>query len=169
MDIRIRPIVPADAPAVNEIRRMPGVMENILGIPSESLKKTEEFISGMDANSHEFVAVAKDGDGNDKVVGCAGLHVSASLRLRHSGSIGIMVHRDYQGQGVGQKLMESLLDLADNWLMLVRVELGVYTDNERAIRLYRKMGFEPEGVRRKAAIRGGTYADEMIMARLRHV
>lgn len=72
----------------------------------------------------------------------AGLTVFANPRLRHSADIGIMVHKDYQNMGVGSALMERLLDLADNWLMLVRVELTVFADNERAIHLYEKFGFE---------------------------
>ncbi len=38
--------------------------------------------------------------------------------------------------------MSEILDLADNWLMLVRIELGVFTDNEKAIKLYEKFGFK---------------------------
>ena len=48
--------------------------------------------------------------------------------------------------GVGTTLMETLLDLADHWLMLVRVELEVFADNEQAIRLYEKLGFEKDYV-----------------------
>ena len=46
------------------------------------------------------------------------------------------MHTDWQGRGVGTALMEPLLDLAANWLMLLREELEVYADNERAIALY---------------------------------
>ena len=102
---------------------MNGVMENILSIPSERVQKSENSISNLDVNSHQFVAVVKDKDGIEKVIGCAGLSVYASPRLRHSAGIGIMVHKDFQRMGAGQKLMEAMLDMADNWLMLVRVEL----------------------------------------------
>ena len=78
-----------------------------------------------------------------------------------------MVHPDMQGMGVGSALMAALLDLADNWLMLVRLELEVFTDNERAIRLYEKLGFEREGLKRMSAVRGGRYVDEYVMARIR--
>lgn len=166
MEFSIRPVKTEDAEQINEMRRMPGVFETMLGIPSERVKRSETFLANLDENSHEFVAAVRTA-GGEKVVGMAGLTVSASPRLRHSAGFGIMVHRDYQDQGVGTALMKAVLDLADNWLMLVRVELGVYADNERAIHLYKKMGFEVEGTRRKAAIRGGTYADELIMARLR--
>lgn len=87
--------------------------------------------------------------------------------MRHSAGFGIMVHRDWQGRGVGRALMEAALDVADNWLMLTRVELTVFTDNARAIGLYKSLGFEIEGTKRMGAIRNGAYADEYYMARLR--
>ena len=62
---------------------------------------------------------------------------------------------------------KTVLDLADNWLMLVRLELTVFADNERAVHLYESLGFEREGIRRKAAVRNGVYMDEIAMARIR--
>ncbi|MCL1906121.1 MAG: GNAT family N-acetyltransferase [Clostridiales bacterium] len=168
MEFIIRPARVEDALGINELRRMPGVFENILGIPSESLQKNEDFLRNMDANSHHFVAIIPDEAGLEKVIGMAGLTVFANPRRRHGADLGMMVHKDYQGQGVGKKLIETLLDMADNWLMLVRVELGVYTDNERAINMYKKYGFEPEGIKRKDAVRSGQYVDVLMMARIKY-
>ena len=95
------------------------------------------------------------------------LTVESNLRRRHSGGLGIMVRTDCQGQGIGTALLEAVLDLADNWLMLRRVELEVYADNQRAVRLYEKFGFEAEGRKREAAVKNGTYVDLRVMARLR--
>jgi len=50
---------------------------------------------------------------------------------------------------------------------LQRVELSVYVDNQAAQALYRKFGFEEEGVMRKYAIRDGVLTDTLNMARLR--
>ncbi len=61
--------------------------------------------------------------------------------------------------------MTSLLDLADHWLNLLRIELLVYGDNESAIALYQKYGFTMEGTLRKLAFRAGTYVDGLLMAR----
>jgi len=166
MDFIIRPVKVGDGAGINELRRMPGVFENILGIPSERVKRNEDFISTMDENIHMFVAVIKGNDDSEIIIGCASLHVSSN-RKRHIGGIGMMVHKDYQGMGVGTKLMESLLDIADNWLMLVRVELDVFVDNERAIGLYKKFGFEIEGTMKKAGIRSGEYVDNYMMARIK--
>ncbi|SBW03913.1 Toxin-antitoxin system, toxin component, GNAT family [uncultured Eubacteriales bacterium] len=164
MEFTIRPPRPEDAEELWELRRMPGVFENTMGLPSNRVTQTQEFIAGLDVDDHQFVAVTEDGH----VVGLAGLMLFSNPRKRHMASLGIYVHTDYQNQGAGTALVKALLELADNWLMLVRVELDVYTDNAKAIHLYEKLGFEREGVLRKAAIRNGRYADLLMMSRLRH-
>ena len=68
-----------------------------------------------------------------EVVGELGLGVSTNPRTRHTGNIGMAVHDDWQGKGIGTALMEAALDLADNWLNLTRIELRVYVDNAPAV------------------------------------
>lgn len=164
----IRPVNTGDGKGINELRRMPGVFENILGIPSERIKRNEDFIANMDANTHQFVAVTKTQNDGEIIIGTAGLTVYANHRLRHSASIGIMIHKDYQDMGVGTALMKALIDIADNWLMLVRVELTVFEDNEKAIHLYEKFGFKKEGIKQLAGIRNGEYVNEFLMARINY-
>ena len=81
--------------------------------------------------------------------------------------VGMAVADDFQGRGVGDALMTALLSIADGWLNVFRVELTVFTDNERAIALYRKHGFEIEGTHKAYALRAGRYADTHTMARVR--
>lgn len=169
MEFYIRPINVGDGKGVNELRRMPGVFEDILGIPSERIKRNEEFILNMDVNQHQFVAVSKLQSGEEIIIGSAGLTVNANHRTRHSGSIGIMIDKDYQNQGIGTALMDTLIDVADKWLMLIRIELTVFEDNARAIHLYEKFGFEREGIKRLAGIRNGKYENEYLMARINPV
>ena len=163
MNYTIRPIEPQDAEGAAALRRMPGVFENTTGLPSCRTADSEAFIAGLGPDDHNFVAVLEDGT----VIGCAGLTVCSNPRMRHVGSVGLYVHADYQNQGVGTALMKVLLDLADNWLMLVRVELEVFADNERAIHLYEKLGFEKEGLLRMTTVRSGRYVDDCKMARIR--
>lgn len=160
----IRSVKLEDAPAINEMRRMDGVRENTLGLFSERISRSEEFIKGLSEHDHLLVAEVEE-NGMKKVVGLSGLHANRNPRLRHSASLGIMVHADYQGKGIGTALLSKILDLADNWLILVRVELTAFVENERAVKLYKSLGFEIEGVKKYAAIRNGKYADEYLMAR----
>ncbi len=164
LDFTIRPIKIEDAPYINEMRRMDGVRENTLGIISERLIKSEDFIKGLSENEHMLVAEVEE-NGMKKVVGVIGLHVSRNPRLRHSADIGIMVNTDYQGKGIGTALFKKIIDIADNWLMLVRLELTVFVDNYKALKLYQSLGFQIEGTKKYSAIRNGVYADEYLMAR----
>ena len=167
MEINIRAIRTEDAEGINAIRVMDGVRENILGITSERIARSKAFIESLGPNDYQYVAEINE-NRKKVIIGTIGLNVSVNPRVRHCASLGIMVHKDYQGMGIGKKLMETIIDLADNWLMLKRIELGVFVDNDRAIKLYKSFGFEVEGTKRCAAIRNGKYEDEFIMSRIRN-
>ena len=92
---------------------------------------------------------------------------AASPRRAHAMSLGIVVAADWHGKGVSTALMQAIVDLADGWLPVTRLELTVYTDNERAIALYKRFGFEIEGTHRGYALRDGRYADTYSMARIK--
>ncbi|APQ75372.1 GNAT family N-acetyltransferase [Clostridium botulinum] len=168
MTMIIRAVSPEDYKEINEIRCMIGVRENILGRISERLEQSKEFIQSLGSNDHLLVAEIKEED-EKKVVGVIGLNINSNPRTKHTASLGMMVHKAYQGNGIGKKLMSEILDLADTWLMLARIELGVFTDNEKAIKLYEKFGFKIEGTKKYAAIKNGRYADEYIMARYKNI
>ncbi|WP_242985463.1 GNAT family N-acetyltransferase [Vallitalea okinawensis] len=156
----IRPLSIRDAKDVWELRRCPKVLENTMTIPSVRLEDVEKKLQNMGPNAHIYVAEV-----DNKVVGMVGIHVGQGPKRRHTADLGIMVHDDHQGQGIGKQLMEAALDLADNWLNLKRVELGVFTDNEIAIAMYKKYNFVTEGTKKCVYFSNGAYKDEFIMAR----
>jgi putative acetyltransferase len=108
-----------------------------------------------------LVAVREDG----RIVASAGLHGMPQVRRRHVAGLGIAVAAEAQGQRVGTALMAALCDWADRWTQILRIELTVFTDNTRAIALYRRFGFVEEGVHRGYAIRDGRFTDVLAMAR----
>jgi putative acetyltransferase len=162
MEITIRKAEPADAEAILKCYTAPRVVRNTLQLSYRSLESVRELLTKSGEGDHILVAVV-DGE----VVGVIGLHTSSRPRVNHRGEIGMMVRDDWQGKGVGAAIMRAVIDLADKWLNLTRIELTVFTDNESAIALYRKFGFEIEGTLRKYAFCDGKFVDAYAMARVK--
>ena len=161
--LRIRRAEPDDYQAVYEIFSGPKAFAGTLQLPYPSLEDWRRRLAEPPEGLYNLVAVI-----GERVVGMLGVHTFPNKpRRRHVGNVGIAVHDDWQGKGVGSALMRAGLDLADNWLNLTRLVLEVYTDNEPAIRLYERFGFEREGTLRQDAFREGRYVDSYTMARLR--
>jgi putative acetyltransferase len=161
--IIIRSLRLSDAADITAIMHMPGVLWGTTLLPSTTAETWYKTIEDWIADEHIHVFVAEV---NAKVVGIVQLKVGKG-REGHVGDIAMAVHDMYQGQGIGKMLLITVIDLADNWLNLLRLELDVYTDNERAITLCKHFDFEIEGKKRCDAFRGGTYIDSYIMGRLR--
>ncbi len=160
-DVTVRAARAADYEDVREVYACPGVVRGTMQLPYVSLDVRKNWLEQPSPDRYTFVA---ETDG--KVVGHLGLHRQRD-RLAHVANLGMAVHDDYQGQGIGTALMNAAIDVADNWLNLKRVELDVYTDNDRAIHLYKNFGFEIEGTRCALSFREGEYVDAYAKARLR--
>ena len=160
-DILIRALEPGDIPDLTEAWNQPNAYAGTLQLPYTSVDARQKRSANTPATLTRLVAVI---DG--KVIGCIGLERFENRRS-HVGQFGLAVHDAYAGRGAGTALLAAMIDLADNWLNLKRLELGVYADNARAIALYERFGFEREGLRRAYAWRNGDYVDSLAMARLR--
>lgn len=161
MDILIRRAEPGDYVAIQQIYTMPEAQAGTLQTPFPSEKLWRERLENVSANTTVLVAVAEG-----KVIGQATLEVQANMRRRHAGWIGMAVHDHWHRKGVGSQLLEALVELADNWYGLLRLELIVFCENEAALGLYKKFGFVEEGVLKAYAMQHGAYKDVLTMARI---
>lgn len=162
-EIEYRRASPDDAAAMARLMSDPEVFAGLMQMPYPGAeawrKRLEEQVEQHDA----LHLLAID---NGEVIASGGIHgVSLRMRRRHVAGLGICIARERQGQGIGSEMMKRLLDWGDNWAGYLRIELNVYTDNERAIALYRRFGFEMEGTHRAHALRAGVYVDTRAMAR----
>ncbi len=148
-DLTIRAAHPDDVPALTALMNLPGVRWGMVRLPYTREDFVRRRTIEADANVHALVGLL-----DDRLVANVSL-VRMTGRQAHCGDIGLMVHNDCWGRGIGRRMMEALLALADNWLGLTRVRLSVNVDNERAIRLYTGLGFEIEGTHRATTLRGG--------------
>ncbi|PNH92184.1 GNAT family N-acetyltransferase [Vibrio diazotrophicus] len=161
MTVEIRRAEPSDARAIKQIYECKNAYSSTLQLPHPSLTLWEKRTTDVPNNVFVYVALV-DGE----IVGNLGFEVCTSPRRRHVASLGMGVKDDVQGRGVGSALLATVIDLADNWLNLKRIELTVYSDNDRAINLYKKFGFAVEGESKAYAFRNGEYVSAYHMARV---
>ena len=161
-EVTIRAAEPADAAGISAFLGRPGTVEGTLQVTDMPVASRLEFLQRIEPRECRLVAVA-----GGEIVGSAGLHIAGgSLRRAHVRGLGIGIAPEWQGRGIGRRMIERLLDWADNWGGVLRIELHVHADNPGAKRLYESLGFVDEGRHKGYALKGGEYVDSFSMARL---
>lgn len=164
MSITVRASTLADAQSMQLMMSEPAVYAQTLREPFGSLSFWQKRLQDADENEHVHSMVAEcDGE----FAGHAILVREKNVRRSHVAMLGISVKTHYQRRGIGRRLLQELVNLADNWLNIRRIELTVFVDNTGAIALYESCGFVVEGRAVGFALRNGEYMDALMMARIK--
>ncbi len=104
---------------------------------------------------------------NSKIIGQLSFRVAYPEHpwVKHIGEFGIIVLKNYWGQGIGSTLLKKMEDFAKS-VGVFRIEAKVRSLNERGLGLYEKRGYQIEGERKKAALINGNFEDELYIAKL---
>ena len=95
------------------------------------------------------------------------------FRISHHSSehkrlyLGADLHQDYRGKGLGFLAWRNFLTFMFSKYDVHKVGLEVLASNERAMNLYRKLGFQKEGVKRDEIFRNQRWIDSIIMSLLK--
>lgn len=112
-------------------------------------------------NEIEIVAIV---DG--KIVGLAGIEsVGAKYKIRHRAEFGISIAKDYWGLGLGKALTAACIECAKK-AGYIQLELDVVAENERAIAMYKSLGFMEYGRNPKGFNSRYTGFQELVYMRL---
>jgi len=105
------------------------------------LEKVREFQESLiSKNGAVFYAI-----NGDQVVGWCDAFPMDNPRQKHRASLGMGLLPEYRGKGIGSQLLISTINKSKE-CGLEKIELQVYTSNKPAIALYKKYGFEEEGI-----------------------
>lgn len=163
-ELTIRPIRMEDAEDLLALANMPGVRWGTTRTGAMTMMEERAYLERFAASPDRYILGAEMGG---RIVGIVHLGGMPGPRMRHVAHVGMMVRDDCVGRGIGTQLLKDMLDLADNWLGVHRIELEVMVDNAPAVRLYEKTGFVHEGIKRDMVLREGRYVDGYMMARIR--
>ncbi len=113
-------------------------------------------------NNDLFLLVETKEDG---IVGFISAKKGNVIRTAHSAYIVIGIRSKYQNMGIGKKLFTRLNDWA-RANKIIRLELTVNCNNDRAKPLYELKGFGIEGIRQKSMFVNGEFIDEYYMSKI---
>ncbi|WP_245530547.1 GNAT family N-acetyltransferase [Pseudothermotoga thermarum] len=160
----IREVKLSDAEQILIFKRMVAAeSEFLISYPDEveDLIEQKRIISLYLSDKRRIFLVAEY---QGKIIGIITLYGFNKRKILHKGELGISVRKQYWGMGVGSALMEECLKLAKQ-RGFKKIQLEVVEGNERAIALYKKFGFEVEGIKKKAIYQNGRYYNLIVMGK----
>ena len=123
------------------------------------VKREEEFLQSIRHLTLEKMFLYEI---SGKIVGICNLKGINKVRIRHRTELGITVLKDYWSRGIASELINYAVDYC-RLNSIKKIELTVRTDNERALKLYKKAGFEIEGEIKSFFYINGIYYNCYIM------
>lgn len=149
------------------LRISAGETDFILRYPQECAKYTPEsekkLFEKKNASPNEaMIMCIVDG----RVVGNCEISFRTNLKTKHRASVAIALISEFWNQGIGTKMFEELIRLAEEREEVLQLELDFVEGNSRARALYEKMGFRITGVKPDALrLKDGTLLNEYMMVR----
>lgn len=128
---------------------------------SLTLEQEREFIKNSLNDNRRILLV---GEINGEIIAnCSTGLVSNNLRFKHRASMGLAIQKKHWRKGIGKILMNECIKWCED-NNLEQLELGVVSENEAALSLYKNLGFEICGTKKHSLkYSDGSYADEYFM------
>ena len=163
--IEIRKALGFDAEAILAYCKAVGAESDNLTFGAEgvsiTIEKEREYLESLLHSNKQLYLAAADGS---EIVGTAVFSSFTKARLAHRAEISISVRKSMWGNHIGTSFMEEIIDFAKNTAGTEIISLEVRSDNERAIALYKKFGFQKIGTFDGFMKIGGNYVSCDIMA-----
>jgi len=159
--VSLRPLAREDAEDVVRWRGDPEVHAQMFAAAPPSLEEHLRWFASLEGRNDrvEFVIVENDGGRPIGTIGLSGID-----RVNRRAEYGILIgDRGARGRGLAREASRLLLAYAFGELGMHRVYLHVFRENEAAVRLYGRLGFDMEGILRHHAVKDGRYRDVAVM------
>lgn len=126
-----------------------------------TVEEQHQRIKNVLSTDNQMIFVADE----NRLVGFLGAYGGGFKRNRHSAYIVTGILQEYAGRGLGTQFFQSV----EEWAIahnIHRLELTVMCHNERAVHLYKKVGFVVEGIKKDSLRINDQYVDEYYMAKI---
>ena len=163
MELTIRPSKASDVAAIAEIYGY-HVLNGLASFELLAPSADEVAKRRADVVGKNFPYLAAEADG--RVVGYAYASLyRARPAYRHTLEDSVYVHKDYQGRGIGKRLLEALIEACEKTGARQLIAVIGDSDNQGTIGLHAACGFEEVGVMKAVGFKFGRWVDSVYMQR----
>ncbi|WP_449621946.1 N-acetyltransferase family protein [Robertmurraya sp. Marseille-Q9965] len=162
----IRSAIEKDSKNLSQVRlQIDGETEFLDREPGEAYLDEKGFreliLNDIESPRNLFLVAEVEGG----IVGFSRCEGNSLKRTEHKVEFGICILKEYWGFGIGKNLLENTIQWADS-NEIKKITLNVLETNEKAINLYRKFGFEVEGILKyDKLLSDGKYYSTVVMGR----
>jgi L-phenylalanine/L-methionine N-acetyltransferase len=160
--IQFCPLQEYELKRINELSNMPEIAEHFETIPPVSMEATQALWNYIQSGIVSLWGIHE----KDRIIGGAGFYTQPpGTRLSHVATFFLYLEPASWGKGIGRKSIQFLEEEVKK-RGYIRMECMVADSNPRAIRLYERLGYEQEGIKKQAFLIDGAYKDLIIMGKL---
>jgi len=134
-------------------------------VPTGKDHKEPVFFAFLKALLHRNRVMTLLAEQNGELIGYITIVFGKFRRVRETVYIVVGVRASHRGNGVGTALLQAA-ETYSRERKMHRMELEVFETNDKAVRLYEKLGFQLEGRRREAVKTSSGYTDIIWMGKL---
>ncbi|WP_307480456.1 GNAT family N-acetyltransferase [Cytobacillus purgationiresistens] len=131
-----------------------------------SLAETRDFVEQVILHSSNSKCYIMEAKATSMAIGVVSL-INIDAKNQNAECVIDIGEKEYWGKGYGGEALRLLLNYAFLELNLHRVALKVFSFNEKAVHLYKKLGFKQEGWSRENLYRYGKWHDVIHMGILK--
>ena len=167
-EIIFRPIISNDAENLLVFRRqIASETTNTMQYIGQEYPPIEETAKRLSAQLEDRTTVNAGAFSDSNLVAYLNLRLPWADHpwMPHLAQFGMMVLKDFWGQGIGKKLLKIQEEHAQS-IGVSRIEAMVRITNERGLSLYERNGYKIEGTRKKAALINNEFVDEYFIAKI---
>ncbi|WP_374034226.1 N-acetyltransferase family protein [Bdellovibrio bacteriovorus] len=164
--IILRPALVTEAASVlNAFKEIlptsPYILSTVESAATKTVETQVKWITAANEDPRSALIIAEH---EGRIVGITNMAAFKDSKRSHRAGLGMSVHHDYRGQGLGEALLRRLIEVAQSLEGLRFLELNVMSANKAAHRLYLKLGFKQIGYQELAYRQpDGTFTDDICM------
>lgn len=162
--VTVREATKDDAQSIIDFYNIVGGETNFLSFGGNEFKRDlEEYKNFLTHSVEQKNTIILVVTLNEQIISIASIHSNQTERKKHVGTLGIVIKQEYWGLQLGNSLVEYLIEWAKQNTITRKIELSCNEENRKAIHLYKKLGFETEGLIKEDTYIDGRYIHTVLM------